>query len=138
MKRRRRIFATVTLLAAVLVGAACSDYPGGGGPTQPGTLTLRLTTPHDDDDGAIMFELSGPPVDNATAAGASLRLLTRKVDDATIRGAVLGTLANGAVVTVHVSDVNAVAQYTARVLEVADRQDVLRDDLTGYVLVVTR
>lgn len=136
MKRRRRIFATVTLLAALGVGAACSDYPGGG-PTQPGTLTLRLTTPHDDD-GAIMFELSGPPVDNATAAGASLRLFTRRVDDATIRGAVLGTLANGAVVTLEVPDVDAVAEYAVRVLEVADRQDVLRDDLTGYVLVVTR
>lgn len=137
MKRRRRIFATVTLLAALGVGAACSDYPGGGGPTQPGTLTLRLTTPHDDD-GAIVFELSGPPVDDATAAGASLRLFTRRVNDATIRGAVLGTLANGAVVALQVPDVDAVAEYTVRVLEVADRGDALRDDLTGYVIAVTR
>ena len=49
-------------------------------------------------------------------------------------GAVVGNLANGAVVTLHVPDVGAAARYTANVLEVADRQDALRTSLTGYAL----
>ncbi len=109
MSRLRWIFAMV---AALSVGAACSDNPTGGG-ARAGTLTLRLTTPHADD-GAMTFEVSGAPIDSATA----------------------GNLANGAVVTLHVPDVGAAASYTANVLEVADRQDALRPSLAGYALTV--
>jgi len=49
---------------------------------------------------------------------------------------VVGNLANGAVVTLHVPDVGAAASYTANVLEVADRQDALRPSLAGYALTV--
>ncbi len=39
-------------------------------------------------------------------------------------------------VTLHVPDVAAAADYTAQVVEVADRQNTLRDSLTGYALTV--
>ena len=125
-----------TLLAALLLGAACSNESTGS-VAGAGTLTLRLTTPSSDD-GALLFELSGPPIDTTVAANASLQLFTHRTDGSTLVGAVVGTLANGGVVTLQVPDVGAAAQYTARLLEVADRQNVLRTSLTGYALSVTR
>jgi hypothetical protein len=129
MSRSRWILAMV---AALSLGAACSNDPTSGAP-RPGTLTLRLTTPHADD-GAMLFKVSGPPIDSATAVNPSLRLFTRRVDGSTIVGAVVGVVANGAVVTLQVPDVGAAAGYTARVLEVADRQNAVRASLTDYTL----
>jgi len=131
MSVSRWIFAMV---AALSVGAACSDDSTGGAPPA-GTLIVRLTTPHADD-GAMLFEVSGPSIDSASAVNGSLRLFTRRVGGSTVVGAVVGALANGAVVTLYVPDVGAAAGYTARVLEVADRQDALRTSLAGYALTV--
>jgi len=131
MSVSRWIFAMV---AALSVGAACSDDSTGGAP-RAGTLVVRLTTPHADD-GAMTFEVSGPSIDSAMAVNGSLRLFTRRVGGSTVVGAVVGALANGAVVTLYVPDVGAAAGYTARVLEVADRQDALRTSLAGYALTV--
>ena len=125
----------LALVAALSVSAACSNDPVAIVP-HAGTLTLRLTTPHVDD-GALTFTLSGPAINNATAANASLRLFTRGSGESTIVGVLVGDLANGAVVTLNVPDVTAAAGYTAQVLEVADRDDALRDSLTGYALAVT-
>jgi hypothetical protein len=136
----RRSWRSAGILAVSLLAAACSDSPTNPVPPpvapQPGTLTLRLTTPHADD-GALALEVSGP-VDSATAAHGSLLLFTRRTGPSTTVGAVVGPLAGGAVVTLHVPDVNAVATYAATVREVADRQDALRASLEGYALVVTK
>jgi hypothetical protein len=132
MKRSRWIHATV---AAVSVGAACANDSTGNA-AQAGTLRLRLTSPHDDD-GAMVFEVAGPPIDSATAGNTSLQLFTQRVDGTTMVGAVVGALGNGVVVTLHVPDVTAVAGYRARVIEVANKKDALRDSLTGYALSVT-
>ena len=124
-----------TLLAAVALGAACSNDPTSGAP-RAGTLTLRLSTPRSDD-GALLFEVSGPPIDTAVVVNGSLQLFTRRADGSTVVGAVVGGLTNGALVTLRVPDVGAAGGYTARVLEVADRQNVLRTSLAGYALTVT-
>lgn len=124
-----------TLLAAVALGAACSNDPTSGAP-RAGTLTLRLSTPRSDD-GALLFEVSGPPIDTAVVVNGSLQLFTRRADGSTVVGAVVGGLTNGAIVTLRVPDVGAAGGYTARVLEVADRQNVLRTSLAGYALTVT-
>jgi hypothetical protein len=135
MSHARWIFA---MAAALSVAAGCSDDPTGGptgGGAQAGTVILRLTTPYADD-GAVLFEVSGPPIDSAVAVNGSLRLFTRRAGGSTIVGVVVGVVTGGAVVTLHVPDVGAAAGYTARVLEVADRQDALRGSLTGYALTV--
>jgi hypothetical protein len=130
MTRVRWIFT----LVALLVSVACSDNPAEG-VGQGGTLTLRLTTPNADD-GAMTFEVSGAPIESITVVDGSLRLFTRRINVSTIDGAVVGSLNNGVLVTLHVPDVTA--GYTAMVLEVADREDALRPSLDGYVLTVTR
>jgi len=132
MNGSRWVFAIIAIL---LLGVACSN-DATGGQMQAGTLTLRLTTPHPDD-GAMTFQVSGAPIDSAVAINGSLRLFTRREGSSTVVGAVVGALANGALITLDVPDVGAAARYTATVLEVADRQDALRASLTGYVLTVT-
>ncbi|HET7040350.1 MAG TPA: hypothetical protein VFH97_10725 [Gemmatimonadales bacterium] len=131
---KSRILAMVVVL---LVGAACSDEPTGTAPDapQPGTLVLNLTTPHADD-GAVMFEVTGPDIDGASAANASLRLFTRQADGGLV-GVVLGVVGGGPVAALQVPDVGAAANYRVRVLEVADRADALRASLTGYAITVT-
>jgi len=131
MTRTRWIFAMV---ATLLVSVACSDESTSVG-AGAGTLVLRLTTPRADD-GAMTFEVIGPPIDSAVAVNGSLRLFTRRVSGSTVVGAVVGDLVNGAVITLHVPDLGAAARYTATVLEVADRQDALRSSLAGYALTV--
>jgi hypothetical protein len=131
MNGSRWIFAVV---AALSVAAGCSN-DSTSAVAQPGTLSLRLTTPQADD-GAMTFAVSGPAIDNATAVDVSLRLFTRQADGSTLVGAVVGALGNGVVVTLQVPDVGAAARYTARVVEVADRQNVLRASLAGYALTV--
>jgi hypothetical protein len=130
MSGARWIFAMV---AALSVAAGCANDSTGAA-AQAGTLRLTLTTPHADD-GALTFEVSGPAVDSARA-DASLRLFTRREDGSTLRGAVVGGLASGTVMTLYVPDVGAAGRYAARVLEVADRQSTLRASLAGYALTV--
>lgn len=131
MSHSRWIFAMVAL------SAACTDNPNTptGGRARPGVVILHLATPNADD-GAVLFEVSGAPIDSAVAIDASLRLFTRRVGDSTVVGALAGAVATGAVVRLYVADVVAAAGSTIRVLEVADRRDALRSSLTGYALAV--
>ena len=126
---------TFAMVAALSLGAGCSDEPTSGA-EQPGAVILRLTTPHADD-GALVFTVSGPPIDSAAAANASLLLFTRRTGGSTLVGVVVGAVANGAVVTLQVPDVRVAAAYTARVTEAADRENALRPSLAGYALTVS-
>jgi hypothetical protein len=125
----------ILLTAAVLaVSSTCADGPAVV--PQAGTLSLLLATPNVDD-GAVLFEVSGPPIDSATAVGPSLRLFTHQADGSRLVGVVAGPITSGPLLTLYVRDTGAVAAYTARVLEVADRLDSLRASLTGYTATVT-
>lgn len=124
----------LAMAAALSVSAACADDPTGGS-QGAGTVVLRLTTPYADD-GALLFEVSGPPVENATASDGSLQLFTRHTGSSQVVGAVVGAIANGVLVTLQVEGANTATEYTARVLEVADRQNALRASLAGYALSV--
>ena len=125
----------LVVFAVLVFGAACADATGNGGPPHRGTLIVRLTTSHADD-GAVLFELKGPAIESVVAVNASLRVFTRRANDSTIVVAVVGVVANGAVATMQVPDAGAAAAYTARVLDVADRQNALRSSLVGYALTV--
>jgi hypothetical protein len=130
MKATRRMLALVVLCC---VGSACSDDPTGtprGGP-----LLLQLSTPNADD-GAVMFEITGPPIDSVTTINDSMRLFTRR-EGGTLLGVVIGTVGNGPIVNVWVPDVNAATSYSGRVVDVADRQNALRTSLESYTVRVT-
>jgi hypothetical protein len=131
MNRSRRF---IVAMVGLLLGPACSNEPTDDG-SQSGTLYLRLATPLADD-GALLFEVTGLPVNGAVAVDGSLRLFTWRPDGSTLVGVVLGAITNGAVVALRVPDIGAAAGYTARLVKVADRQDTLRGSLTGYGLTV--
>lgn len=128
MSRVRWVFALAVSLFAV---AACTDYATDV--RVPGTLRVQLHTPRADD-GAVLFEVSGPSIENVTAGNGSLELFTRHTAGDTIIGAIVGTPGNGTVAMLHVSYGASAGAYTARVLEVADREDRLRASLAGYSL----
>jgi hypothetical protein len=132
MTRTRGILA---LVAALFVSVSCSDQPTSAG-SGSGTLAIRLTTPHGDD-GALTFQVNGPSLESASVNG-SLQLFTLRVNDSTLVGAVIGTLTNGAIMTLQVPDGSVAGAYTATLREVADREDALRASLAGYALTVTR
>ncbi|HJS44191.1 MAG TPA: hypothetical protein VJ755_12020 [Gemmatimonadales bacterium] len=133
MRYARRLL----VLVVVLISAACAaDSTGTGTPGGSSTLLLQLSTTHTDD-GAVLFQVTGPAIDTIVAVNGSLRLFTRRANDSTIVGAVLGDVAAGAVATLRVPAAGATGAYTARVLDVADRQNVLRDSLAGYAMTVT-
>jgi hypothetical protein len=124
---------SLRILAALLAVTACSNDPNAGaGDGQ--TLRLRLTTPNRDD-GALVFKVSGPGIDTAVAAVSS-RLFTRRPDDTTMVGAIIGELAGGTIITLRVPDGQQPLEYNAQILEVADRGNQLRERLEGYTLTV--
>ena len=120
--------------AILLASAACASDPTGEEPPATAAL-LRLTSPHIDD-GALLFTVTGPPIDSATTANAAVRLFLRRVSDTTLVGALVGPVGSGAAVTLH--GPGEPARYVARLLEVADRRSVLRESLIGYALTVVR
>lgn len=127
-------FTSKLLLAGLLMASvACSNDPTSSTPRQ-GTLRLRLTTPNADD-GAMLFTVHGRAIDTAHAGNTNLRLFTRRVNDSTLVGALVGTLAGGVVVTLDIGDASATG-YTASVTEVADRNSTLRASLDGYGLTI--
>ncbi len=132
----KRLLCTLTAIGTLSFGVACSDSTGvTGGVPRPGTLMVGLTTTHGDD-GAVLFEVSGPPIDGAAAASAWSRLFTRRADASTMAGVLIGSLESGDVVALQVPDVDAASRYSARVIEVADRANALRESLGSYALTI--
>lgn len=125
----------LAILAGVLLGVSC----GGDGPTQsgPGTLKVRLTAPAANADSAIVLTITGPAALTSATAGTGLRLFQQSTGTTT-RFALTGALTNGALIlTIGVSDISAVSQYTGSVDGVAQANYQLRN-LNGYAIAVTR
>ena len=138
----------VVLAGAAAAAGSCGGGDGGAAPTQPppsgqptapvavpGTLTVRLVTPFNDD-GAILLDITGPaPVTDIAAAAQGVVAHARSNGNAT-RVAVFGSLGAGALVRFSVPDINAVQQYAVQVAEASDRASVLRSSVTGYQLTI--
>ena len=144
-RRRARL---VTLAASVALLVSCGGGDGGGTsrvpppPPQPaapvavpGTLTVRLVTPNGDD-GAIVFEITGPAPATEVTAAAPGAVVHARANGNTSRVAVFGSLGAGALVRFSVPDVNAVQQYAAQVIEASDRGSALRASVTAYQLTI--
>lgn len=108
-------------------------------PPPPGgaTVNVSLTTPNADD-GALLFELTGP----ATIHGISLADANLKYyidsSSATIRVVAAGAIKSGSLLTFIVSDTTTISSYSASLKDVANRQNQLRSPLTGYELKISR
>ncbi len=95
---------------------------------KPGALSAVLATPNAND-GALLFNIAGGPVDSITAGSVRLAGDTKNGSGLLVMGAVQ----NGAVLAiVWVPDVAKVSSYTASVVQAAARGTYALQGLTGY------
>lgn len=133
---KRSLLAGLLASFAVFGAAACGDDDSGGpvdpGPTV-GTLTVTLSTPNADD-GAILLEVTGPDMTQVTTANPALYFRYSEAAGQ-LRAVFVGNIGDGALLSFRVPDVNAVASYIPTIVELADRDNQLRDS-AGYQLTV--
>ena len=132
--KTRHFAVTAIAIAALAAGWGCGD-----GPTEPkavpGTLLLQLTTPYADD-GAIMLEIRGPDIDQLAAVNSAHLMYSLATSGSVVRVVVVGDIRSTGLLEFHVPDVRAVDDYTAQVIEVADRTNALRSRLAEYELLI--
>jgi hypothetical protein len=126
----------IGLLAAALVaGLSCDD---GIGPFAPGTLVVRLTSPHPGADSAIVFTISGPEPLTSAVPGSGLELFQPVLTGTSTKFALIGQLNDNAVLmTVGIRDVARFRLYTGTINGIAQPNFQLRDT-KGYALALTR
>ena len=127
-----RLTGTVALL--VLLGATltCRDSTG----PVAGVLKVDLTTPNSGGDGAILLTVTGPAALTSATPGTGLRLFAQPLGTTT-RFALTGTLAQGTILTIGVTNLGQASQYVATVQSVAARSYDLRS-IAGYSLTVSQ
>jgi hypothetical protein len=126
--RRRRLLA-----AAIGLLAACGN---GSQPSRAGELTVGLFEAGNDA-GAILLTISGGTVESVRAAGGQ-QVSYSTPAAGTTRVVVLGTLQTGDLLKIRVPDTSQVADYTARIDQVADKVTFALLDPSAYSLSVHR
>jgi hypothetical protein len=88
-----------------------------------------------DDDGAVLFTISGGPVDSVDASG--YRLYLARIDSNTLRVIVAGDLGSGIIARIHIADDRRLSQYSATLDQVAARVSYAQRDPAAYSLGLT-
>ena len=137
MSRRIIRLGAAATLAALVVGG-CSEPTAPERPI-PGELTIRWTTPNADDRAALLRVVVPAGMTTAVpeVATPGLEVFHRRTAD-TLRIAVFGDLASGALVRVAVPDVRQASRVGAQVTEVSGADDAVRASLAGYAVTVER
>jgi hypothetical protein len=121
-------------LALAAIGlAALTSCSEPSDPTE-GTLIVTLATPNTDD-GAVLFTVSGGPVDTVEAVGSPV--YSARVDANTVRVIVTGALGSGPVARIRIPDHRQNSVYTATVSQVAARATYLQRDPAAYSLTLS-
>jgi len=131
----KRLVGVALLATAVVVGVSCGKDPTMSG---PGTLQVRLTSPHSGADSAIVFTISGPVALTSAVPGARLRLFQQPLGGTSTKFALIGQLNTGAtILTIGIQDLGELSQYSGTISGVAQPNYQLRM-LGGYALALTR
>ncbi len=122
---------------AALVTLGTLLYCGGDNPTDvPPVFVLELTSPGGSD-GAILFDVTGGSVTNIAALSSSGGDVFQRFISATnFRVAFVGTVRTGALLSFQPGAGAQASDYSVTVIEVADRNNDLRD-VSGYAMTVT-
>ena len=132
----KRLFGSALLVAIVVVGLSCGDSTG---PSGPGQLKVRLTSANSGLDSAIVFTITGPAPLTSATAGTGLRAFQQPLGGTSTEFALVGLLTNGAtILTIGVSDMRALGQYSGSIQGVATPSYQLRSLPSGYALALTR
>ena len=127
-----RKVATLSRYWLVEVAAALGMLTGcSGQPSAPvaATLQVSLSTPFNDD-GALLFTVTGGRVDSVDAPGYTL--YTSQTDPATLQVILTGNLSPGIVAHVHIPDERVASQYSASINQVAARETYVARDPASY------
>jgi hypothetical protein len=116
------------LTAAAGYLSGCSSAPAG---PDAATLTVEFVTPAEDD-GAVLFTISGGPVDSVEAAGYAV--YQARIDPTTVRVILSGELTSGAIAHIHIPDDRRLSLYSATLDQVAARATYIQRDPTPYAL----
>ncbi|HVQ47184.1 MAG TPA: hypothetical protein VMS62_10165 [Gemmatimonadales bacterium] len=129
--------ATLRGWLVVVVGALGMLNGCSGQPSAPvaATLQVSLSTPFNDD-GAVLFTVTGGRVDSVDAAGYTL--YTSRTDPATLQVILTGNLSPGIVAHVHIPDERGASQYSATISQVAARETYIERDPASYRLELKR
>ena len=132
---RRRWYPIAPVAAALVLALAC----GGDDSTGPaaGTLVVSLTTPNSDD-GGILFSVTGGEINTPTELTSSYVVFSRATGLTSINGVVVGDITAGSLATFEVPDIDQASSYTATIIEVATRDNALRESLDDYSLSISR
>ena len=98
-------------------------------------LDAALVSPAQDD-GAVMFTVTGGPVDSVEASG--YRLYTTRGAGDTLRVIVAGELQSGSIARIHIPDEQRIPQYAARIDQVAARGTYLQRNPGEYSMTLSR
>jgi hypothetical protein len=127
MKRVYRLFAI-----ALAVGLmTCS----GSEPAGPGWLDVRLTSPNADD-GGVMFTVRGARIDSVGSTHPDL--FTNQVNEREWEVIVVGNVASTVIARIWVPSLDAAAQYSATLEQVASGTTFEQRALAGYSITVER
>ncbi|MGH7606332.1 MAG: hypothetical protein ACREME_03250 [Gemmatimonadales bacterium] len=131
----KRTLILLALAAAVATGVRCGDSTG----PRAGTLIVRLTSPNSGADSAIVLTITGPAPLTSAAPGPGLALFAQPLGGTTTRFALTGQLLHNApILTIGVTDVGAVSQYSGTIRGVAQPDYQLRTLPGGYALAIIR
>ena len=125
-------------LGVVVMLASCEgkELPPGPAPppSGPGFLQVLLETPRNND-GALLFTLSGGPLDSLRVSQATLLTAPSGANDQQV--IVAGDVRAGVVLRFWVPERANVADYRAVLNQVATRGNYLQQSLTSYSLTIT-
>lgn len=133
----KRVMGLGALAAVLVIGLSCGG--DGTGPSGPGTLVVRLTSPHSGADSAMVLTITGPQPLTSAVAGNGLRLFQQPLGGTATKVALIGQLnTNSVILTIGVQDLAQLSQYTGTIGSVAQPNFQLRPSLVGYALALTR
>ncbi|HEV2085510.1 MAG TPA: hypothetical protein VGR09_10535 [Gemmatimonadales bacterium] len=113
---------------ALMLSVLLFSCSSGAGPTA-GVLNVKLSSLRGDD-GAVLFTISGGPVESVEAVSGTAR--SAQIDANTLRVVITGNLSAGAIARVRIADVTQASRYSAAVNQVAARSSYVPRDAGQY------
>ena len=119
---------TTSARHALMLSGLLFSCSSGTGP-MPGSLNVKLSSLRGDD-GAVLFTISGGPVESVEAVSGTVR--SAQIDANTLRVVITGNLSAGAIARVRIADVTQASRYSATVNQVAARSSYVPRDPGQY------
>jgi hypothetical protein len=95
---------------------------------------VNLTTPNSDD-GAVLFTISGGPVDSVEVDGHSVHWA--HIDPNNLRVIVTGQLHSGVIASIRIADARQLSRYSATINQVAARATYVQRNPASYSLALS-